>query len=108
MNPINRQDVAAYLERIRYKETLTPTIKTLLSNLHRSHLFAVPFEHLDIHAGVLLHLVYRALDDEEMGRIPLHSLNNLRPSCSIRDGCLERLCPITASDYHHHWVQKPA
>jgi N-hydroxyarylamine O-acetyltransferase len=43
-------DVEAYLRRIDYHGPLTPGIESLRS-LHRAHLFAVPFENLDIHLG---------------------------------------------------------
>ncbi|MCU1306243.1 MAG: N-acetyltransferase [Acidobacteriaceae bacterium] len=43
-------DVAAYLERIDYSGPLTPSPETL-RNLHRAHLFTVPFENLDISNG---------------------------------------------------------
>jgi len=43
-------DVEAYLRRIHYQGPLTPGID-LLRSLHRAHLFAVPFENLDIHLG---------------------------------------------------------
>jgi N-hydroxyarylamine O-acetyltransferase len=41
---------AAYLERIGYSGDTTPSSETL-RNLHRAHLFAVPFENLDISLG---------------------------------------------------------
>jgi hemoglobin len=40
-------DVAAYLERIGYSGPATPNAETL-RDIHRAHLFAVPFENLDI------------------------------------------------------------
>ena len=40
-------NVAAYLERIGYSGGLAPGAETL-RNIHRAHLFAVPFENLDI------------------------------------------------------------
>lgn len=43
-------DVAAYLARIAYSGSTAPTSKTL-RELHRAHLFAVPFENLDIGLG---------------------------------------------------------
>jgi N-hydroxyarylamine O-acetyltransferase len=43
-------DVHAYLRRIDYRGSLSPEID-LLRSLHRAHLFAVPFENLDIHLG---------------------------------------------------------
>jgi N-hydroxyarylamine O-acetyltransferase len=42
--------VAAYLDRIQYSGTVTPNAETL-RNIHRAHLFAVPFENLDIGWG---------------------------------------------------------
>jgi N-hydroxyarylamine O-acetyltransferase len=45
-----QMDVAAYLERIDYSGPLTPSPETL-RNLHRAHLFTVPFENLDISSG---------------------------------------------------------
>jgi N-hydroxyarylamine O-acetyltransferase len=41
-------NVPAYLERIQYAGPTAPTPETLRA-LHRAHLFAVPFENLDIH-----------------------------------------------------------
>jgi N-hydroxyarylamine O-acetyltransferase len=41
-------NVPAYLERIRYAGPAAPTPDTLRA-LHRAHMFAVPFENLDIH-----------------------------------------------------------
>lgn len=43
-------NVDTYLQRIRYDGTREPTVATL-RKLHRAHLFAVPFENLDIHLG---------------------------------------------------------
>ena len=43
-------NVPAYLDRIRYQGSLTPNAESLRS-LHRSHMFAVPFENLDISLG---------------------------------------------------------
>lgn len=42
--------VPAYLERIRYNGSTTPTLETL-RGMHRAHFFSVPFENLDILAG---------------------------------------------------------
>ncbi len=46
----NMADVAAYLARIGYTGPATPTSGTL-RDVHRAHLFAVPFENLDIPLG---------------------------------------------------------
>jgi N-hydroxyarylamine O-acetyltransferase len=43
-------DVDAYLKRIAYDGKRTPAIETLRA-LHRSHLYSVPFENLDIALG---------------------------------------------------------
>lgn len=43
-------DVAAYLERIGYSGSRTPSADTL-RDIHRAHLFSVPFENLDIGWG---------------------------------------------------------
>lgn len=43
-------DINAYLERIGYNGSLEPTVETL-KQLHRAHMFAVPFENLDILLG---------------------------------------------------------
>jgi len=43
-------DVAAYLERIAYRGPLEVSFETL-SGLHLAHLYAVPFENLDIISG---------------------------------------------------------
>jgi len=64
-------DVQAYLHRVHYTEPLTPGVYRpsvdLLRSLHRAHLFAVPFENLDISLG-------RAILCDE-GRI-LHKIVN--------------------------------
>lgn len=41
-------DVSAYLDRINYHGPLSPTPE-VLRDLHRAHMFTVPFENLDIH-----------------------------------------------------------
>ena len=43
-------DVEAYLRRIEYDGPRQPSSATL-RNLHRQHLFPVPFENLDIPLG---------------------------------------------------------
>src|SRR5258708_24874467 len=43
-------EIDAYLRRIRYAGETEPSQNTLRS-LHRSHMFAVPFENLDISLG---------------------------------------------------------
>ena len=43
-------DVAAYLARIAYAGAVRPDAKTL-RDLHRAHLYSVPFENLDISLG---------------------------------------------------------
>jgi N-hydroxyarylamine O-acetyltransferase len=59
-------DIPAYLERIAYSGSTEPTAASL-RELHRAHLFAVPFENLDIALGrrivtdeaMILHKVVR-------------------------------------------------
>lgn len=48
-------DVEAYLRRIRYDGPREPTATTL-RDLHRQHLFTVPFENLDIALGTPIRL----------------------------------------------------
>lgn len=43
-------NATAYLDRIGYQDSLTPSAATLRA-LHRAHMFAVPFENLDIALG---------------------------------------------------------
>jgi N-hydroxyarylamine O-acetyltransferase len=43
-------NVPAYLARISYNGSLEPTAETLCT-LHLAHLYAVPFENIDIHLG---------------------------------------------------------
>ena len=43
-------DTEAYLKRIHYDGSRTPTLANLIG-LHRTHLLNVPFENLDIHLG---------------------------------------------------------
>jgi N-hydroxyarylamine O-acetyltransferase len=54
-SPAADMDVQAYLQRIHYEGSLTPGVDypsvDLLRTLHRAHLFAVPFENLDIGMG---------------------------------------------------------
>lgn len=45
----NTIDVGAYLERIKYRGSLAPDLRTLQA-LHLAHLYAVPFENFDIAA----------------------------------------------------------
>lgn len=43
-------DIQNYLQRIKYKGPITPTVSTL-HNIHLAHLQSIPFENLDIHLG---------------------------------------------------------
>jgi N-hydroxyarylamine O-acetyltransferase len=60
-------DVAAYLERIGYRGPLDRSIETL-RGLHLAHLYAVPFENLDIHLGRPIVLDSAALVDKIVTR----------------------------------------
>jgi len=62
-----RTFLPAYLERIGYTGSLQPTAANLRA-LHRAHLFAVPFENLDIHVPMQLSLSKEALFDKIVGR----------------------------------------
>lgn len=56
-------DVQAYLRRIGYDGPLDPRIETL-RNLHRRHLYSVPFENLDIALGTPIELELDRLFDK--------------------------------------------
>src|SRR5437762_3314192 len=56
-------DVNAYLKRIDYAGSTAPTLETL-NALHQAHLYAVPFENLDIHLGRPIILEYDHLFDK--------------------------------------------
>ena len=60
-------DVEAYLRRIEYAPPRGPSAATL-RNLHRQHLFTVPFENLDIALGVPIVLEPKALFDKIVTR----------------------------------------
>lgn len=47
MSVTKEQFISAYLERIDYHGSLTPCLETLVS-LQRHHLYAIPFENLDL------------------------------------------------------------
>ena len=49
--PEPRIDVDAYLLRIGYEGLAEPSLEALRA-MHRAHFYSVPFENLDIHAGV--------------------------------------------------------
>jgi N-hydroxyarylamine O-acetyltransferase len=60
-------DVEAYLRRIAYDGPRDPSATTL-RNLHRQHLFTVPFENLDIALGTPIRLEPEALFDKIVTR----------------------------------------
>jgi N-hydroxyarylamine O-acetyltransferase len=60
-------DIPAYLERIAYGGPLDVSPDTL-RGLHQAHLYAVPFENLDIHLGRRLSLDESALFDKVVTR----------------------------------------
>ncbi|WP_018479593.1 arylamine N-acetyltransferase family protein [Pontibacter roseus] len=60
-------DHKAYLERIGYTGELKPTLE-VLQQLQKAHLLAVPFENLDIHAGVPIELDVERIYDKVVGR----------------------------------------
>src|SRR4051794_33731222 len=60
-------NVDAYLEGIRYAGPRAPSAETLRA-LHRAHLYAVPFENLDIGRGRRLSLALPDLFDKIVTR----------------------------------------
>jgi N-hydroxyarylamine O-acetyltransferase len=60
-------DTAAYFARIRYTGSLDASFETLRA-LHLAHLYAVPFENLDIHWGRPISLDGAALFDKIVTR----------------------------------------
>src|SRR5687767_7113877 len=60
-------DFDAYLQRINYRGTRTPTAETL-RQLHVAHLIAVPFENLSIHSGQPIVLTDDALFEKIVRR----------------------------------------
>lgn len=72
-------DVGRYLDRIGYRGSREPSMETLRL-LHRSHLFSVPFENLDIPLGRRIELdlerIYYKIVREHRGGF-CHELNGL-------------------------------
>lgn len=60
-------DIEAYLERIDYRGSHTPSAQTL-RDMHLAHLLAVPFENLSIHAGEPIVLEDDALFEKIVAR----------------------------------------
>jgi N-hydroxyarylamine O-acetyltransferase len=60
-------DVEAYLRRIGYAGSRMPSAETL-RDLHRQHLYTVPFENLDIALGIPIRLDIEALFDKIVAR----------------------------------------
>lgn len=56
-------DIAAYLDRIRVTQTPSVDIRSL-RELHRQHVFHVPFENLDVHLGKEISLAPSDLFDK--------------------------------------------
>lgn len=56
-------EVGPYLERICYTGSLEPCFETL-KELHKAHMFAVPFENLDVSSGRPIVLSYPSLYDK--------------------------------------------
>lgn len=59
--------LADYLRRIGYEGSLEPTLETLTA-VHRRHLFAIPYENLDIHLGGRLSLDEATIFDKLVTR----------------------------------------
>jgi len=60
-------DLEAYLQRIGYHGTREPTVDTLVQ-LHRAHMYSVPFENLDIPLGQPIVLSLPALFEKVVRR----------------------------------------
>lgn len=60
-------DLNAYLERIGYHGTCESTVDTLWQ-LHKAHMYSVPFENLDIHLGIPITLSIPSLYDKIVRR----------------------------------------
>jgi len=62
------RDVGQYLLRINYSGELSPSLE-VLTQLQRSHLFAVPFENLDIHIGrrIIIDNSFHKIVNEQRG-----------------------------------------
>ncbi len=56
-------NIKKYLDRIKFKGNLKPDLETLKS-LQQSHLYAVPFENLDIHINKKIKLESTALQNK--------------------------------------------
>lgn len=72
-------DVDGYLKRINCQRERTPSIK-YLRQLHRNHLYNIPFENLDIHTGkqiiLDLKIIYQKLINKKRGGF-CYELNGL-------------------------------
>lgn len=72
-------NVEGYLNRINVNQSYQPTL-AYLKQLHRSHLFAIPFENLDIHHGRKIMLdvqrTYKKVIEEKRGGF-CYELNGL-------------------------------
>jgi len=66
-SPSPSNPLSAYLERIAYRGPRDATVATLRA-LHLAHLYAVPFENLDIHLGQPIVLDQAALFDKIVTR----------------------------------------
>lgn len=75
----NQRKIENYLARIGYDGPTTPTLE-VLRQLHRHHLFHIPFENLDIHLGrpILIDLenLYKKIVIQERGGF-CYELNGL-------------------------------
>ena len=60
-------EIDAYLQRIEYRGSREPTARTL-NELHRAHMFTVPFENLDIRLGHPIILSLPSLYDKIVRR----------------------------------------
>ena len=104
-------DVEGYLNRINVRQSYQPTL-AFLKQLHRSHLFAIPFENLDIHHGRKIMLdvqqAYKKVILErrggfcyELNGLFYHLLLQLRFDCKLISARVFREDGSLGPDYDH-------
>jgi N-hydroxyarylamine O-acetyltransferase len=74
METLDRSDLRAYLDRIRFVGTLDPTLTTL-GELQQAHCAAIPFENIDVVLRREIKLDLASVRDKLIsaprGRLPL-------------------------------------
>ncbi len=103
--------IAAYLDRIGYKEDTAPTLETLTA-IHQAHLRAIPYENFDIHLGRYLLLDDRATYEKivmqrrggwcyEMNGLMAWALRELGFSVTLLASAVNRTKLGAAADFNH-------